>query len=54
VLYNRCCERSMVYDLFVGCDKEWYSWQFLDMVKVDDCIYDKLVKICEDQEKFHY
>ncbi len=54
VLYNCCCERSMVYDLFVGCDKEWwYSWHFLDMVKIvsDDC---EASKICEEQEKFHY
>jgi RNA processing factor Prp31 len=54
VLYNCCCETSMVYDLFVGCDKEWYSWHFLKMVKIVsyDCIYAKLIRFVKNKESF--
>jgi RNA processing factor Prp31 len=44
----------MIYDLFVGCDKEWYSWHFLDMVKIvnDDCIYAKIIRFVKNKKSF--
>jgi RNA processing factor Prp31 len=44
----------MVYDLFVGCDKEWYSWHFLEIVKIvnDDCIYAKLIGFVKNKKSF--
>lgn len=53
---NCCCEISMVYNLylglFVGCDREWYSWHFPEMVKIvnDNYMYSKLVKFVKDKK----
>jgi hypothetical protein len=52
VLYNYCCETSMIYALFVGVTRNGIHG--IEMVKIvnDDCIYAKLIIFVKNKKSF--